>query len=159
MVRYQAVLLHRGVRKNDHEVTNKNDSQVSKNPLGIFYMHNLARFPSLHARIRPTAEVIMHDGPWITYSDSLNRSLHLADWLRNRGMGVGTIVALGLTAHEWLEVVVLKPGMVMDLERLVVQCGEHMVSFDVSRDRIVTDALLRNPSCKVLKREIRGRLQ
>jgi len=122
-------------------------------------MHNLARFPSLHARIRPTAEVIMHDGPWITYSDSLNRSLHLADWLRNRGMGVGAIVALGLTAHERFEVVLLKLGTVMDLERLVVECGEHMVSFDVSRDRIVTDALLRNPSCKVLKCEIRGRLQ
>jgi hypothetical protein len=101
----------------------------------------------------------MHDGPWITYSDSLNRSLHLAGWLKNRGMGVGTIVALGLTAHERLEVVLLKPGTVMDLERLVVQCGEHMVSFDVSMDRIVTGALLRNPSCKVLKREIRGRLQ
>ncbi len=122
-------------------------------------MHNLARFPSLHARIRPTAEVIVHDGPWITYSDSLNRSLHLADWLRNRGMGVGTIVALGLTAHEWLEVVVLKPGMVMDLERLVVECGEHSASFKISKDLIITDALPRNTSGKVLKREIRGRLQ
>lgn len=122
-------------------------------------MHNLARFPSFHARIRPTAEAIMHDGPWITYSDSLNRSLHLAGWLKNRGMGVGTIVALGLTAHERLEVVLLKPGTVMDLERLVVQCGEHMVSFDVSRDLIITDALPRNTSGKVLKREIRGRLQ
>jgi|GEM_PF-2241592 acyl-CoA synthetase (AMP-forming)/AMP-acid ligase II len=101
----------------------------------------------------------MHDGPWITYSDSLNRSLHLAGWLKNRGMGVGTIVALGLTAHERLEVVLLKPGTVMDLERLVVQCGEHMVSFDVSRDLIITDALPRNTSGKVLKREIRGRLQ
>jgi len=122
-------------------------------------MHNLDRFPSLHTRIRPTAEAIVHDGPWITYSDSLNRSLHLAGWLKNRVRGVGTIVALGLTAHEWLEVVVLKLGMVMDLERLLVHCGEHMVSFDVSMDRIVTGALLRNPSCKVLKREIRGRLR
>ncbi|MBP08973.1 MAG: hypothetical protein CL397_01015 [Acidiferrobacteraceae bacterium] len=103
--------------------------------------------------------MIMHDGPWITYSDSLNRSLHLADWLKNRGMGVGTIVALGLTAHEWLEVVVLKPGMVMDLERLVVECGEHSASFKISKDLIITDALPRNTSGKVLKREIRGRLQ
>ena len=101
----------------------------------------------------------MHGDLWITYSDSLNRSLHLAGWLKNRGIGVGTIVALGLTAHERFEVVLLKLGTVMDLERLVVECGEHMVSFDVSRDRIVTDALLRNPSCKVLKREVRGRLQ
>ena len=159
MVRYQAVLLHRGVRKNDHEVTNKNDSQVSKNPLGIFYMHNLARFPSFHVRIRPTAEAIVHGDLWITYSDSLNRSLHLAGWLKNRGIGVGTIVALGLTAHERFEVVLLKLGTVMDLERLVVECGEHSASFKISKDLIITDALPRNTSGKVLKREIRGRLQ
>lgn len=66
---------------------------------------------------------------------------------------------VGRPDEQWGEtpvaVVVLRPGEALDLERLTAHCREHLAGFKVPKDLITTDALPRNPSGKVLKRELR----
>ena len=53
-------------------------------------------------------------------------------------------------------VVVLKPGAELGLEELEAYCREHLAAFKVPRLLEVRDALPKNPTGKVLKRELRA---
>ncbi len=52
-------------------------------------------------------------------------------------------------------VVVTRPGHSLDLEQLQSHCRRHLGGFKIPRDLILMDTLPRNPSGKVLKRELR----
>jgi acyl-CoA synthetase (AMP-forming)/AMP-acid ligase II len=67
---------------------------------------------------------------------------------------------VGRPDERWGEVpvayVVLRPGMDAAAEELVEHCRAHLARFKVPRDIGFLDALPRNPSGKVLKRELRS---
>jgi len=62
--------------------------------------------------------------------------------------------------ERWGEVpaafVVLRPGTTVTAEALFEHCGAQLARFKVPKDITFLDALPRNPSGKVLKRELRG---
>ncbi len=69
---------------------------------------------------------------------------------------------VGLPDARWGErpvaVVVLKPGEQLDLETLTDHCRAHLAGFKVPKELHIADNLPRNPSGKVLKRELRKTL-
>ena len=66
---------------------------------------------------------------------------------------------IGRPDDKWGEtpiaIVVTRPGHDLDLARLQTRCRAALAGFKVPKDLILTDALPRNPSGKVLKRELR----
>lgn len=66
---------------------------------------------------------------------------------------------IGLPDEQWGErvtaVVVLREGASLTLEELKAHCRGKLGSFKMPRELIVTDALPRNPSGKILKRSLR----
>jgi fatty-acyl-CoA synthase len=69
--------------------------------------------------------------------------------------------AVGRSDAKWGEVpvayVVLNPGAVTTPEDLIAHCRAQLARFKVPKAVVVIDALPRNPSGKVLKRELRAR--
>ena len=69
---------------------------------------------------------------------------------------------IGLPDAEWGErpvaVVVTKPGEQLDLETLREHCRAHLAAFKVPKELHFAEALPRNPSGKVLKRQLRENL-
>jgi fatty-acyl-CoA synthase len=69
---------------------------------------------------------------------------------------------VGRPDERWGEVpvafVALRPEACTTAEELVGHCRRHLAGFKVPRDVLFVDRLPRNPSGKVLKRELRGRL-
>jgi fatty-acyl-CoA synthase len=67
---------------------------------------------------------------------------------------------VGRPDERWGEVpaafVVLRPGEIATAEALIEHCRAHLARFKVPKDITFLDALPRNPSGKVLKRELRG---
>ncbi len=67
---------------------------------------------------------------------------------------------VGRPDERWGEVpvafVVLRPGTAATADQLLAHCGEQLARFKVPKDVTFLDALPRNPSGKVLKRELRG---
>jgi fatty-acyl-CoA synthase len=55
-------------------------------------------------------------------------------------------------------VVVTRPGCTLDLARLQAHCRQHLGGFKIPRDLVLMEALPRNPSGKVLKRDLREQL-
>jgi fatty-acyl-CoA synthase len=55
-------------------------------------------------------------------------------------------------------VIALKPGAELDRSRVVDHCVERLARFKVPDDIAIVDALPRNATGKVLKRELRARL-
>jgi acyl-CoA synthetase (AMP-forming)/AMP-acid ligase II len=53
--------------------------------------------------------------------------------------------------------VVVRPGATTTPEELVEHCRGELARFKVPQQVVLVDALPRNPSGKVLKRELRGR--
>jgi acyl-CoA synthetase (AMP-forming)/AMP-acid ligase II len=69
---------------------------------------------------------------------------------------------VGRPDERWGEVpvafVVVNPAVPTTAEELIVHCGAHLARFKTPKAVILIDALPRNPSGKVLKRELRDRL-
>ena len=67
---------------------------------------------------------------------------------------------VGRPDERWGEVpvafVVLRPGTTATADELMAHCGEQLARFKVPKDVTFLDALPRNPSGKVLKRELRA---
>jgi fatty-acyl-CoA synthase len=74
---------------------------------------------------------------------------------------VSEAAVVGLPDERWGErvvaVLVLRPGTSLDQAELERHCRAQLGGFKVPRQMIVTDALPRNPSGKVLKRVLRER--
>ena len=70
------------------------------------------------------------------------------------------VAVVGRPDERWGEVpvayVVLRPGAAATAEELVEHCRGQLAKFKVPKDVLFVDALPRNPSGKVLKRELRG---
>jgi len=68
---------------------------------------------------------------------------------------------VGQPDDRWGEVpvgyVVVAPGATVTSVELIEQCRRQLARFKVPKDVLFIDALPRNPSGKVLKRELRGR--
>jgi fatty-acyl-CoA synthase len=75
--------------------------------------------------------------------------------------GVSEVAVIGLPDPRWIEavtaVVVPKPGYALTEEGLIAACHQRLGGFKVPKRVILTDALPKNPSGKLLKRELRQR--
>ena len=76
---------------------------------------------------------------------------------------VSEVSVIGLPHPYWIEavtaVIVVKPGETLTEDDVIGFCKEHMAHFKVPKAVVFTDALPKNPSGKVLKREIRTRYE
>ena len=77
--------------------------------------------------------------------------------------GVSEVAVIGLPHPYWIEavtaVIVPKEGQELSQEAVIAFCKEHMAHFKVPKAVVITDALPKNPSGKLLKRELRTRYQ
>lgn len=75
--------------------------------------------------------------------------------------GVSEVAVIGLPDPRWIEavtaVVVAKPGHALTEAGLLAACRERLAGFKVPKRVILTDALPKNPSGKLLKRQLRQR--
>lgn len=71
------------------------------------------------------------------------------------------VAVVGIPHPKWLEVpkayVVLRPGKTLTADRIVEHCRAKLAKFKVPKEIEFIDELPRNPSGKVLKRELRER--
>ena len=69
------------------------------------------------------------------------------------------VAVIGVPDEQWGEVpkavVVLEPGATLDADELIAWCGERLAGYKVPRTVDVLPELPRNPTGKVLKRELR----
>jgi fatty-acyl-CoA synthase len=76
---------------------------------------------------------------------------------------VSEVAVIGLPDARWIEavaaVVVVKSGQTLDAEALVAHCREHLAGFKVPRHVFFCEGLPKNPSGKILKRELRQQYQ
>jgi acyl-CoA synthetase (AMP-forming)/AMP-acid ligase II len=74
---------------------------------------------------------------------------------------VAEVAVVGRPDERWGEVpiafVVLRPGAAVTPQELTAHCGQQLARFKVPKDVVFVEALPRNPSGKILKRELRGR--
>lgn len=72
---------------------------------------------------------------------------------------VAEVAVIGLPHHHWVEavaaVVVLKSGATPDPEQLLGHCAARLAGFKVPKKILFVDELPRNPSGKILKRDLR----
>ena len=72
---------------------------------------------------------------------------------------VAEVAVFGLPHPQWIEAVtaaiVLRPGEGMDEAQLVAFCRERLAGFKTPKRMLIVDALPRNASGKILKRELR----
>ncbi|MPN31693.1 Long-chain-fatty-acid--CoA ligase FadD13 [bioreactor metagenome] len=75
---------------------------------------------------------------------------------------VAEVAAIGLPDAQWGEcvtaAVVLKPGESLTLEQLRAHCSGKLGGFKTPKKLVICEVLPRNPSGKVLKRELRLQL-
>ena len=73
--------------------------------------------------------------------------------------GVSEVAVIGLPHAYWIEAVtaciVPKPGAALDEAGVIAFCKAHMAHFKVPKKVIFVDSLPKNPSGKILKRELR----
>ncbi len=74
---------------------------------------------------------------------------------------VSEVAVVGLPDAKWIEavtaVVVVKAGHALTEAEVMAHCGEHMAHFKAPKRVVFTEALPKNPSGKLLKRELRQR--
>ena len=74
---------------------------------------------------------------------------------------VSEVAVIGLPDPKWVEavtaVVVVKAGQSLDEATVIAHCTQHMAHFKAPKRVILTDTLPKNPSGKLLKRELRQR--
>ncbi|MDO8775016.1 MAG: acyl-CoA synthetase [Burkholderiaceae bacterium] len=72
---------------------------------------------------------------------------------------VSEVAVIGLSDPRWVEavtaVIVLKAGQTLTEAAVMAHCTAHMASFKAPKRVIFTDSLPKNPSGKLLKRELR----
>ena len=72
---------------------------------------------------------------------------------------VSEVAVIGLSDPRWVEavtaVIVVKAGQTLTEETVMAHCTAHMASFKAPKRVIFTDSLPKNPSGKLLKRELR----
>jgi fatty-acyl-CoA synthase len=73
--------------------------------------------------------------------------------------GVAEVAVFALDHPTWVEavtaVVVPKPGATLTEEQVLAHCRAHLAGFKAPKRVVLTDALPKNPSGKVLKRQLR----
>jgi fatty-acyl-CoA synthase len=76
---------------------------------------------------------------------------------------VSEVAVIGLPDPKWIEavsaIVVVKPGQALAADALIAHCQEQLASFKVPKQVFFCDALPKNPSGKILKRELRQQYQ
>jgi fatty-acyl-CoA synthase len=74
---------------------------------------------------------------------------------------VSEVAVVGLPDPRWIEavtaIVVVKAGQVLDEDAVIKHCAASMAHFKVPKRVILVDSLPKNPSGKLLKRELRQR--
>jgi fatty-acyl-CoA synthase len=77
--------------------------------------------------------------------------------------GVSEVAVVGLPHPYWIEAVtacvVAKPGHALTEDAVIAHCRAEMAHFKVPKKVILVDALPKNPSGKLLKRELRVRYE
>ena len=77
--------------------------------------------------------------------------------------GVSEVAVIGLPHPKWIEavvaVVVAKPGHTLVEQAVIAACSQGLAHFKVPKRVILTDALPKNPSGKLLKRELRTKYE
>ncbi|MBP7660997.1 MAG: acyl-CoA synthetase, partial [Burkholderiaceae bacterium] len=77
--------------------------------------------------------------------------------------GVSEVAVVGLPDPYWIEavtaVIVAKAGHVLTEPQVIAFCKERMAHFKVPKRVILVDSLPKNPSGKLLKRELRTRFE
>ena len=77
--------------------------------------------------------------------------------------GVSEVAVVGLPHPRWIEavtaVVVVKAGHALDQAKVLAHASQHLATFKCPKAVVFVDALPKNPSGKLLKRELRQRLQ
>ena len=73
--------------------------------------------------------------------------------------GVSEVAVIGLPDAKWIEavtaIIVAKPGYSLNENEVIAACSKKLAHFKVPKRVILTDALPKNPSGKLLKRELR----
>ena len=74
---------------------------------------------------------------------------------------VSEVAVIGLPDAKWVEavtaVVVVKAGQSLSEDEVIAHCSANMAGFKAPKRVLFTDALPKNPSGKLLKRELRVR--
>lgn len=75
--------------------------------------------------------------------------------------GVSEVAVVGVPHPHWIEailaVVVCKAGHTLSEQMVIEHCRQHMAHFKAPKRVVITDSLPKNPSGKLLKRELRQR--
>ena len=76
---------------------------------------------------------------------------------------VSEVAVVGLPDPHWIEavsaVIVLKPGQALSAEEVIAHCRAHMAHFKCPKRVLFADELPKNPSGKLLKRDLRRRYE
>lgn len=74
---------------------------------------------------------------------------------------VSEVAVIGLPDAKWVEavtaVIVVKAGQTLTEAEVIAHCNQHMAAFKSPKRVVFTDSLPKNPSGKLLKRELRQR--
>jgi fatty-acyl-CoA synthase len=72
---------------------------------------------------------------------------------------VSEVAVIGLPDAKWVEavtaIIVVKAGHALTEEEVIAHCNTHMAGFKAPKRVVFTEALPKNPSGKLLKRELR----
>ncbi|NBQ87129.1 MAG: acyl-CoA synthetase, partial [Betaproteobacteria bacterium] len=73
--------------------------------------------------------------------------------------GVSEVAVIGLPDPQWIEavtaVIVPKAGATLTEAQVIAHCRERLAGFKCPKRVVFTDALPKNPSGKILKRDLR----